>query len=100
MASNQIPHSALSGIYIYTYPGFILLFWLRFWLRFGHGFGHDCLCTSIITDRTPKGPKPLYLLCSIAACHSYSFLVSSVLGETSDPRVGGSSPSGRTNLMP
>ncbi len=31
------------------------------------------------------------------SCHSYSPLVSAVLGGSSDPRVGDSSPSGRTN---
>jgi len=45
----------------------------------------------------PNGIIPCIHRDSVAVCHSWSLSVSGVLGRSSDPRVGGSSPSGRTN---
>ncbi len=97
MASNQIPSSAPSlGIGIYSDPVLLLFS--------GYGFGYGSVTVLVTVAYIPPSPliaQPNGLIpCihkgSVVVCHSCSLSVSGVVGRSSDPRVGGSSPSGRT----
>ena len=101
MASNQIPSSAPSpGIGIYSDPVLLLFS--------GYGFGHGSVPVLVTIANVPPSPLIAQLngliafihRGSVAVYHSYSLSVSEVLGGSSDPRVGGSSPSGRTITHP
>ena len=72
----------------------------------GYGFGYGPVTVLVTVANVPPSPliaQPNGLIHSIikglvAVCHSCSLSVLGVLGRSSDPRVGGSSPSGRTIL--
>jgi hypothetical protein len=71
----------------------------------GYGFGYGSVTVMVTVANIPLSPliaQPNGLIpCihkgGVAVCHSCSLSVSGILGRSSDPRVGGSSPSGRTN---
>ena len=70
----------------------------------GYGFGHGSVTVLVTNANVPPSPLIAQLngliafihSGSVAVGHSCSLLVSEVVGGSSDPRVGGSSPSGRT----
>ena len=70
----------------------------------GYGFGHGSVTVLVTIANVPPSPLIAQLIGliafihsgNVAVCHSCSLSVSEVLGGSSDPRVGGSSPSGRT----
>jgi hypothetical protein len=72
----------------------------------GYGFGYGSVTVLVTVANIPSSPliaQPKSLIpCihkgSVAVRHSYSLSVSGILGRSTDLGVGGSSPSGRTNL--
>jgi hypothetical protein len=76
-------------------------------LASGYGFGHGSVTVLVTIANVPPSPLVAQLngliafihSGSVAVGHSYSLSVSEVLGGSSDPGVGGSIPSGRTNTQ-